>query len=416
MAGTDKKDRVVITGVGVLAANGIVTGVGVLAANGIGREAFWDSLVAGRSGIGPITLFDASDLPCRIAGEVKNFQPEKYLKPEMKARRMGRFTQLGIAAARMAVADSGLDPAYLAGLPELPVVMGVSTSAMDLIGRRASPFTAVHGVPHAVTSAIGYLFHANPTLLTVSDGCASSLDAVATAAALIRDGRADVVLAGGAEGAITHYVIENMLACRRCSTRNDQPEKASRPFDRERDFGVMAEGAGLVVLESEAHARTRGAAPYGEIAAYASCADPAAAPEGGGLAPAMTRALAHAGMRTTAIDFISAHGPSDLEMDRTETAMIKTVFGPQAYRIPVTSIKGATGCPMGAGGVLQLIATALTLRCALIPPTTNYEHADPECDLDYVPGRPRNVVVRAAMINSHGFGRGNGALILRRVT
>jgi 3-oxoacyl-[acyl-carrier-protein] synthase II len=240
------------------------------------------------------------------------------------------------------------------------------------------------------------------------------LDAVATASNLIRVGAADFVLAGGAEGAITHYVFESMLACRRCSTRNEEPEKASRPFDLRRDFGVMAEGAGIVVLESYEHAMERGVLPYGEITAYAACADPVEAREGSGLALAMKHALANAGLKTEQVDFISAHGPSDMEMDQTETEMIKSVFGEAAYGIPVTSIKGATGCPMGAGGVLQLIAAALTLQNKVIPPTTNYEYPDPMCDLDYVPSRPRHTVVGTALINTHGFGRGNGVMVLQR--
>ena len=394
----------------------VVTGLGVLAANGSGKDEFWRTLVAGESGIAPITLFDASDLPCRIAGEVKDFDPADYIDASLKpGKRMGRFTQLGLAAARLAIEDAALEKAFLARVPDLPVILGVSTSAMDLIGRKPGLFTAVEGIPHAGASAIGYMYNPNPRLLTISDGCASSLDAVAAAANMIRTGVADIALTGGAEGGVERYILEVMLKCRRCSTRNDDPGAASRPFDRDRDYGVMAEGAGIVVLENLEHARARGATIYGEIAGYGACADPVKGQEGEGMADAMRFALANAGVHLDRVDYISAHGPSDIDMDRLETDVIKEVFGDRAYNIPVTSIKGATGCPMGAGGVFQLVATSLTMQHDLIPPTTNYEKPDPGCDLDYVPGQARHARIDNAIINTHGFGRGNGALLLRRV-
>lgn len=393
----------------------VVTGVGVLAANGIGKDAFWKSMLEGRSGIGPITLFDASDLPCRIAGEVRHFNPSDFIDPSRKPeKRMGRFTQLGLAAARLAIEDAGIQPEYLARMPNLSVVVGVSTSALDLRSRKPGLFTAVEGVPHAVTSAIGYTYHTDPRLLTISDGCASSLDSVAKAAEMIRLGKADLVIAGGAEGSIDHYVVEIMLKCRRCSTRNECPEKASRPFDRDRDYGVMAEGAGIVVLENLNHALGRGARIYGEITGYGTCADHITSEEGSGLAESMALAMANAGIREEQVDHISAHGPSDIDMDVTETNAIKQVFGNRAYRIPVVSIKGVVGCPMGSGGVMQLITAALTIHESRLPPTANYENPDPKCDLDYVPEGARRADVCTALINTHGFGRGNGTMVLRR--
>jgi 3-oxoacyl-[acyl-carrier-protein] synthase II len=296
----------------------VVTGVGVLAANGIGKDAFWRNTLAGKSGIGPITLFDASDLPCRIAGEVKGFDPEQFIDPSLKpAKRMARFTQLGLAAARMAIEDAGLDKKRLCSVPDLPVVLGVSTSALDLRARKPGIFTAVEGVPHACASAIGYMYNRSPRLLTVSDGCASSLDAVAKAVELIRTNQADLVIAGGAEGAIERYVVEIMLKCRRCSVQNDNPGKASRPFDKHRDYGVMAEGAGILVLENMQHAMARGVRMYGEVTGYGTCADHASAPEGSGLARSMVLAMDNAGLRRDEIDHVSAHGPSDIDMDRT---------------------------------------------------------------------------------------------------
>jgi len=305
----------------------VITGVGILAANGIGKDAFWRTLAAGESGVGPITLFDASDLPCKIAGEVKGFVPTDFIDPTLKPhKRMGRFTQLGLAASRMALEDAGLTKDFLQELPCLPIVLGVSTIAMEMRSQKATLYSAVAGIPHAATSAIGYMYHAHPRLLTLSDGCASSLDAVAMAARMIRYGESDLIITGGAEGSIDHYVVEIMLKCRRCSTRNDFPQKASRPFDRDRDYGVVAEGAAIVVLENLKHALARGAHIYGEITGYGSRADPSDAEEGGGLAVSMELALNNAGVRKEQIDYLSAHGPSDIDMDRTETKVIKKVY------------------------------------------------------------------------------------------
>lgn len=195
--------------------------------------------------------------------------------------------------------------------------------------------------------------------------------------------------------------------------KNEEPEKASCPFDRARDYGVLAEAAGIVTVENLEYAQARGATIYGEIVAHGSCTDPVTAPEGGGLGHAMTIAMHNAGLATQDIGYINAHGPSDHQMDIVETEQIKTVFGPRAHSIPVTSIKGATGCPMGVGGILQAIATCLTLTNNMIPPTTNYEHPDPACDLDYVPAHPRHANIEFALVNTHGFGRGNGAMVIR---
>jgi 3-oxoacyl-[acyl-carrier-protein] synthase II len=392
-----------------------ITGIGILAPNGIGLKDFWETLTAGISGIARITRFDASDLPCQIAGEVKGFEPEMFIDPTLKPRkRMGLFTQYGMAAAKMATEDAGLTRADLSKLEDLPVVMGVSTGSEELRAKKPQLFTAVAGVPGAAASAIGYQYNPKPRLMTISDGCASSLDAVAMAASMIRLGETDIALAGGAESSIERYLVEIMLKCRRCSTRNDNPQLASCPFDARRDYGVMAEGAGIVVLENMDHALARGVRLYGEIRGYAACGDPVNAEEGGGLAVTMRRTLQNAGMRPSDVDHVSAHGPSDIDMDRTETEVIKTALGEAAYRVAVSSIKGVTGCPMGAGGVMQLIAACLTLEKSVIPPTANYERPDPKCDLDYVP-RARPVDVRTILINTHGFGRHNGSMLLHRV-
>lgn len=393
----------------------VITGMGVLAANGTGLDEFWSTLLAGKSGIGPITLFDASALACKIAGEVKNFDPSVYIDQSMRPKRMGRFTQLGIAAAKMAISDSHLTQEELERCVDLPVVLGVSTNAMDLTQVAPRIHTAVAGVPHAATSAIGYMHDVRTRLITLSTGCASSLDAVGMAARMIGEGESDVAVAGGAEAAIVHYVIESMLKCKRCSQRNDFPEKASRPFDADRDFGIMAEGAGIVILENEEHARARGARIYSRVAGYGTCADPRNSAEGTGMFQSMNLALHASGYSHKDVGCLFAHGPSDIDMDIVETQMIKSAFKEDAYLLPVTSIKGVTGCPMGAGGVLQLIAACCTIKQNLIPPTANYENPDPECDLDYVPRLPRQANIRTALINSHGFGRGNSSMIIESI-
>lgn len=392
----------------------VITGLGVLAANGIGPAQFWRTLLANESGIGPISLFDSSDLACHIAGEVRDFHPEDYIPQSLKPRRMGRFTQLAIAAATQAVADAGLTLSEVRALPTLHVALGVSTSAMDLFADAPRIHTAVSSVPNAATSAVGYLLHDTPRLLTLSVGCSSSLEAVAAAAQLIQSGTADMVIAGGSDAAVTHYVFDGMLKCRKCSTRNNDPKGASRPFDKDRDYGVLGEGAAVMVIENLESARSRHAPLYAEVLSSATSGDPADGAEGSGLAATMRMALANAGCRPSDIQLVSAHGPSDIYMDLLETDMIKQVFGAHAYQCAVTSIKGATGCPMGAGGAMQAVASSLSLRHQLIPPTTNFREGSKGCDLDYVALTSRKTRLKHVLINSHGFGRSNCSLVMGR--
>lgn len=392
----------------------VITGLGILAANGTGKDEFWRTLLAGESGVGPITLFDASDLACRIAGEVKGFDAEDYIDSSLKPKRMGRFAQFAVATGRMALANARIDRSDLARTSELPIVMGVSTSALDVLTVAPRLHTAVASVPHSAASAIAYGLDVTARILTISNGCASSLDAVAVASELVRNGSTDLAIAGGSDASITSYLIESMLKCRRCSTSTD-PKRASRPFDLNRNFGVLAEGAGVVVIENLEHAQARGADIYAQISGYGSCADPPGSEEGGGFALAMERAMAAASMGIRDIDYVNAHGPSDIQMDTTETKMIKQVLKDHAYNIPVTSIKGNTGCALAVGGVHQIIATALMIKHRMVPPTANYETPDPKCDLDYVPRMPRRCHIRNALVNTHGFGRGNSSVILTEV-
>jgi 3-oxoacyl-[acyl-carrier-protein] synthase II len=390
--------------------------MGVLAANGTGSEAFWSSILEGRSGIDTITAFDPGGLRSRIAGEVTDFDPLAYIDPALKPRRrMGRATQLGIAAAKLALEEAAFDAATLERAGEVPLVMGVSSSALELREKPAASWIAVMSIPHIVGSMIAFTQGLNTRLLTVSTGCASGLDAVWLAADEIRRGKAEIAIAGAADSVMSRYVFECFCKSRKLSEYNDEPQRASRPFDRTRGGGVAAEGAGVVVLESLEHAVARGAEPYGEITGYANSADPPQPVEGLGMETAMRMALANAARRPDQVDFINAHGPSDQHMDAIETTLIKKVLGEHAYRTPVSSIKGITGNPMGVGCMHQLIASALTLRHNVVTPTANWEERDPECDLDYVPNTPRELACDIIMINTHGFGRGNGSLVLERI-
>jgi 3-oxoacyl-[acyl-carrier-protein] synthase II len=393
----------------------VVTGLGVLAPNGNGKEAFWTSLVEGRSGIGPITLFDAADLPCRIAGEVKGFDPLRYIDVKFKPhKRMARAAQMAVAAAKMALDDAGLTTQELQKFHETPVVMGVSTSAMDLFANAPTMFTAMASVPHAVGSAVAYTLGFESKLFTISNGCASGVDAVAAGAEQVCKFNKDVVLAGASDGAITRYVFEGFCKSRKLSLRNDHPEKASRPFDRDRDGGIISEGAGIVVIENRDHALARGAHIYAEITGYGTSADPPTSNEAAGMADAMRKALASAYRSPSDIGHISAHAPSDQQMDAGEIAMIRDVFGGAAAAIPITSVKGATGNAMAVGGIHQTIAAVLSLEHGLIPPTANLENLDPACDLDCVSRCARTALLESILVNTHGFGRGNSSLIVER--
>lgn len=403
----------------------VITGMGVLAPNGTGLEAFWSSLLAGRSGVGPITLFDASDLESRIAGEVKNFDPFGFIESEMKPRRMARHTQLAYAAAMMALKDAGLE--IDEDLPSLvPVVIGVSTSAMDIIERSISDFqrrgpsamspAAVGALtPQAAANIIADRLGKQADAATVSSSCPSGLDAVALATNMIRSGEAELAIAGGADAPITKHTFAAFTATGLSSCRNGTPEKASRPFDVDRDSGVISEGAGVFVLESLERAESRGARTYLEITGYARQRDHSPEYPGSGLVDSMNLAMANAGRAKGDIDYISAYGPGHPVLDVAEVRCIKEVFGDRAYAIPVSSIKGVTGNPLAAGGPMQIAACALSFRDQMIAPTTNLEVADPECDLDLVPRHPRRLKLDCILMNVRGLGGGASSLVIERV-
>ena len=402
----------------------VVTGIGVVAANGIGVTDFWQTLAEGRSGGGQITLFDASKLPNRIAAEVKGFDPKIHLPASAKWKRMARHTQFALAALDMALADAALGDALTGSAYPVSVSMGVSTSAIEVVEGAASsvwqgesdrvrPWVVWATQPHSVSATLAEHLGARVVFQTVSTACKAGSDAILAAAAAVRAGRSDIAIAGGADAPITASTCAAFCAGRMLSGRNDDPQHASRPFDRDRDGGVLGEGAGVVVIESLAHARARGAHIWLEICGGASHADTFGTPTAGGLGTCMALALANARLSGEAIDYVCAHGPSDPAIDRVETAMIRHTFGRHAYRIPVSSIKGVTGNPLAAAGPMEVIACALAMRDDLIPPTANYTTPDPACDLDYVP-QARRTRLEHALINVHGMGGGNTTLIVRR--
>ena len=404
----------------------VITGMGVLAPNGTGLKAFWDSLLGARSGIGPITLFDPTGYKSRIAGEVKGFDPLDYIDAELKPKRLARHTQLAYAATVMALKDAGLDLNNLELPSPTPVVIGVSTSAIDVIEsvyravqaetpNRAPTTSAAASIPQAAANFIADRLGDCANATTVSSACPSGLDAIADATALIRSGEADIAIAGGADAPITPLTMASFIASGLSSTRNSEPETASRPFDLTRDSGVISEGAGVLIIENAERAEARGARCYVEIGGYGKQRDDDPAAPASGLEHSMRRALANSGSSIDDIDYISAYGPGHPVLDAAEVRIIKRVFGQRAYTLPVSSIKGVTGNALGAGGPFQVIASALAIRDQMLPPTANYNVHDPACDLDVVPNRARKSRVNSALVNVRGIGGSASTLIIHRL-
>ncbi len=404
----------------------VITGMGVVAPNGIGLEAFWDSLLKCRSGIGPITLFDATNFKSRIAGEVKNFNPLAYIEPELKPKRMARHTQFAYAAAMMALKDAGLSLPTLRVRSLTPVIIGVSTSALDVIEKvfhevterdpsRVSPFSLGASKPQAAANVIADRIRTCANAATVSSACPSGLDAIAIATRMISEGEADLAVAGGTDSPITPLAMASFTASGLSSLRNGQPEKASRPFDADRDSGVISEGAAVLILENLERAEARGIHQYMEICGYGAQRDLDAESPASGLEFSMQLALCNARRTVFDVDYISAYGPSHPILDTIEVDIIKKVFGSRAYSIPVTSIKGVTGNALAAGGPFQVISCALSSKNGLIPPTANLETPDPACDLDFVPKKPRKMDVDTALVNVRGLGGSASTMVLSKI-
>jgi 3-oxoacyl-[acyl-carrier-protein] synthase II len=403
----------------------VVTGMGAITPVGNDVPATWNALVRGRSGIGPVTLVDSSDLDVRIAGEVKNFDPTDFLDKK-EARRMDRFLQLGMVAAKEAVRDACLEiqgvEAEAVGVLVGSGIGGISTivdAAIILHTRgpdRVSPFVVPMMLPDMLSGLIAIDTGAKGPNFAVASACATAGHSIGEAAEIIRRGDAEVMIAGGSEAPVTRIGLAAFDSMRALSRRNDEPQRASRPFDRDRDGFVLAEAAGVLILESLEHAQRRQARIYAEVTGYGATADAfhiTAPSEGGeGAARAMRLALKHAGLEPQAVGYINAHGTSTPHNDRTETLAIKSVFG--QHTPPVSSTKSMTGHLIGASGAVEAIICIKTILEGCLPPTINLEHADPQCDLDYVPNAARRARVDAALSNSLGFGGHNTAVIVQR--
>jgi 3-oxoacyl-[acyl-carrier-protein] synthase II len=404
----------------------VITGMGTVNPLGNDVDTFWASLVAGRSGVAPITIYDASEQPVRIAGEVKNFDPVARLGAK-QARRTDRFTQLVMVAADEAIGAAGLtfanngDGRYT-GLLIGTGIGGMSTllDAYDtLLSRgpgRVSALMAPMMMPNAAAGEVAIKYGLHGPALSLSAACATGTNAIGEAAEYIRRGTVDVMICGGGESVMHPLTLAGFANMRAVSHRNDEPERASRPFDADRDGFVMGEGAGVLVLESLEHAMRRGARIYAEVVGYGASSDAfhitAPDEDGTGAAQSMQAALDDAGLRPEQIDYINAHGTSTPLNDPIETRAIHTVFGPHALEVPVSATKSMTGHLMGAAGAVEAIACVKTLLTGTIHPTINYETPDPECDLDYVPHVARTTHPRTALSNSFGFGGHNATLIL----
>jgi len=403
-----------------------ITGIGLITPVGNDTATAWEALLAGRSGIGPITRFDASRHGVKIAGEVRDFDPTRYLDRK-EARRADRFMHYAMGGARQAVDEAGLD---IAAMPDdVGVVIGSGRGGLQTLEEqmrilydrgpsRVSPFFITMMVEDMASGLVSMQFGARgPNFCTVS-ACATSAHAIGESSEIIRRGDAKAIITGGTEASVTSMCVAAFDSMRALSRNNDDPRGASRPFDDERDGFVLGEGAGIVVLEDIALARARGATVYAEVVGYAATADAhhitEPAPEGAGLARALRRALKKANLPPEAVGYINAHGTSTRFNDRDETKAIKSVFGDHAYKLAVSSTKSMTGHMVGAAGGVETAVTALALHHGVLPPTINYAHPDPECDLDYVPTAARKADITVAISNSMGFGGHNAVVVLKK--
>ncbi len=405
----------------------VITGLGIISPVGVGTEETWDAIIHGRSGIGPITRFDTTDFATKIAGEVKGFKAEEYMAKK-EARRMDLFIQYAVAAAQMALDDANYKIA-----PEEANRVGVYTgcglgglwtlekyhSVLLKNGpKKVSPFFIPMMIANMAPGQISIYFGAKGPNLSVATACAAGTHAIGEAFKMIQRGQADVMLSGGVEATITPLALAGFNAMKAISTRNDEPEKASRPFERNRDGFVLAEGCGILILEELEHALERGVRIYAEIIGYGASGDAfhiaAPAPEGRGAASCMKKALEDAGIEPEDVQYINAHGTSTDLNDKYETQAIKTVFGEHSKKLAVSSTKSMTGHLLGAAGGVEGALTALSIYNDIAPPTINYEEPDPECDLDYVPNVARKMEIKVALSNSFGFGGTNGTLILKK--
>lgn len=418
----------------------VITGMGVISPVGTGKEVYWRNLLDGVSGIRPLKFpdVDMDTYRTRIAGTVEDFELSDYLPANKKTRYLGRASRFALAAARMALEDAGLQlnfnktQAHITGVDpyQVGVIMGTGSGNMDVLDNGYPRFLAhmgpkkltAHDLPYqlisTVAASVAIQFNCRGISYVIPATCSSAAHAIGNSFHQLKSGLADIIITGGVECAITPMIISAFIATRAMSTRNDQPQKASRPFDRHRDGFVMGEGAGVVILETLVHALSRNAPIYAEVIGVGMTSDAQhvtiPALDGKPFGRAIRMALQAAGIEAQEIDYINAHGTSTRLNDPIETRAIKSVFGKRAYDIPISATKSMTGHLIGAAGGIEIIATALSIRDGIIHPTINYETPDPQCDLDYVPNQKRAVPVRTAMSNSLGFGGFNSVLILRK--
>ena len=394
---------------------------------GVGNDVTWQGLLDGRSGIGPITKFDAKDFTTRIAGEVKGFNAEDWIEKK-EVKKSDTFIHYAVAAAQMAVDDAGLDPKQEdgdrvgviigSGIGGLPLIEEMHKKLLERGPSRMSPFFIPGLIVNLASGHISIRFGCKGPSSAPATACATGAHAIGDSARVIRHDEADIMFAGGSEAVISPLAVGGFAAMRALSTRNDEPERASRPWDAERDGFVMGEGSGIVILEEREHALARGAKIYCELTGYGMSSDAfhitSPAEDGSGMARVMVRALKDAGLKPEDIGYINAHGTSTPVGDRTETAAIKSVFGEYAYKLPVSSTKSMTGHLLGAAGGLESAIAAKVVKEGILPPTINYENPDPDCDLDYVPNKARKADVRHVLSNSFGFGGTNATLIFSK--
>ncbi|WP_028844668.1 beta-ketoacyl-ACP synthase II [Thermodesulfovibrio thiophilus] len=405
----------------------VVTGMGMVSPLGLDLMSSWKAVIEGKSGVGYITHFDVSDYSVRIAAEVKGFDPSNYIELK-EVKKMDRFIHFAVAATHMAFEDSMLKitPENAertgivigSGMGGLPAIEYYHRILLEKGWKRVSPFFIPMVIVNLAAGQISIRYGIKGPTLAVTTACATGNHSIGEAFRMIQYGDADVIIAGGAEAVITPMAIAGFAVMRALSTRNDEPEKASRPFDLNRDGFVMGEGAGIIILEELEHAIKRGAKIYAELVGYGMSSDAyhitAPAPAGTGGASCMKMALNDAGISPEEVDYINAHGTGTKQGDELETQAIKTVFGEHAYKLSVSSTKSMTGHLLGAAGGVEAIFTILSIYEDIVPPTINLDNSDPECDLDYVPYKPRKKQVRYAMSNSFGFGGTNASLLFKK--
>ncbi len=407
----------------------VVTGIGVLTAVGQSVSEMWENMLAGRSGIDYVTLFDASPYPTRIAAEVKNWDPSRYI-PRKEARRMARCSQFAVGMAEQALEDAGLSTLGNLG-DRVATVIGTGLGGFDIYEKglldaarrssfRISPMTAIGGLPNMPAFFISQRFGVKGPLNTIVTACAAGTQAVGEGIEIIRHGYSDIVVAGGVEALIGDMFFAGFSAMKAISTRNDPPQKASRPFDANRDGFIIGEGGAVLILEELGHALARGAKIYAELIGHSASADAhhvaAPHPEGEGAQNAMRWAMEDAGIQPEDVDYINAHGTSTRLNDKTETYAIKKVFGEHAYNLAVSSTKSMIGHAFGGAGAIEAAVLALSVQNDMLHPTINYETPDPECDLDYVPNQARSQQVDIGLSNSFGLGGQNACLVMKKYT